>query len=150
MNIAIIFPVAAFVAGAMTAYQPLINAKLNQHLDSPIWASFVSFAVGTAALLALALIMSGGKFMSVETQGLKWWMWTGGLLGAVFVTVAIYVVPYMGVAAMIAVMIAGQLVMAALLDHFGILSESANPISWQKLSGLILLCVGAIITLKYK
>lgn len=150
MNLAIIFPVAAFIAGAMTAYQPLINAKLNQHLDSPIWASFVSFAVGTAALLALALIMSGGKFMSVETQGLKWWMWTGGLLGAVFVTVALYVVPYMGVAAMIAVMIAGQLVMAALLDHFGILSETANPITWQKTAGLMLLCLGAIITLKYK
>lgn len=150
MNIAIIFPVAAFVAGAMTAYQPLINAKLNQHLDSPIWASFVSFAVGTAALLALALIMSGGKFMSVETQGLKWWMWTGGLLGAVFVTVALYVVPYMGVAVMIAVMIAGQLVMAAVLDHFGILSETANPITWQKATGLALLCAGAIITLKYK
>lgn len=150
MNFAIAFPIAAFIAGAMTAYQPLINAKLNQHLDSPIWASFVSFAVGTVALLILALILSGGKFMSVETQGLKWWMWTGGLLGAVFVTVALYVVPYMGVVVMIAVMIAGQLVMAALLDHYGILSETANPITWQKMVGLTLLCVGAIITLKYK
>jgi transporter family-2 protein len=150
MNFAIIFPIAAFIAGAMTAYQPLINAKLNQHLDSPIWASFVSFVVGTIALLILALIMSGGKFMTIETQGLKWWMWTGGLLGAVFVTVALYVVPYMGVAVMIAVMISGQLVMAAFLDHFGILSETANPITWQKFVGLTLLCAGAIITLKYK
>ena len=47
MNFAILFPLSAFIAGAMTAYQPLINAKLNQHLDSPVWASFVSFAVGT-------------------------------------------------------------------------------------------------------
>lgn len=150
MNFAVLFPVVAFIGGAMTAYQPLINAKLNQHLDSPIWASFVSFAVGTVFLLIIGFAMNGGKFMVLETQGLKWWMWTGGLLGAFFVTVALYVVPYMGVAAMISVMIAGQLVMAALLDHFGILSETANPITWQKMAGLTLLCVGAIITLKYK
>jgi transporter family-2 protein len=150
MNIAIIFPLLAFIGGAMTAYQPLINAKLTQHLDSPIWGSFISFAVGGIALFIIGLIVSGGKFTTIETEGLKWWMWTGGLLGAVFVTVAIYVVPYMGVAAMIAVMIAGQLVMAALLDHFGILSESANPLTWQKLTGLTLLCIGAMITLKYK
>ena len=149
MNITIIFPLLAFIGGAMTAYQPLINAKLTQHLDSPIWGAFISFVVGTIALLIVGLVVNG-KFMQLETEGLKWWMWTGGLLGAVFVTVTIYVVPYMGVAAMIAVVIAGQLVAAALLDHFGILSESANPITWQKLAGLILLCVGAVITLKYK
>lgn len=149
MNFAILFPLAALIAGAMTAYQPLINAKLNQHLDSPIWASFVSFAVGTVALLILGFVMNG-KFMVLETGGMKWWMWTGGLLGAVFVTVALYVVPYMGVAAMISVMIAGQLVMAALLDHFGIMSETPNPVTWQKFCGLSLLALGAIITLKYK
>lgn len=149
MNIAIVFPLMAFIAGAMTAYQPLINAKLGQHLDSPVWASFISFLVGTVALLIVGFIISG-KFMVLETEGMKWWMWTGGLLGAVFVTVALYVVPYMGVAAMISVVIAGQLVMAALLDHFGVLSESANPITWQKLVGLTLLVIGAIITLEYK
>jgi transporter family-2 protein len=150
MNIAIIFPLLAFIGGAMTAFQPLINSKLTQHLTSPIWGSFVSFVVGTVALLILGLIISGGKFMQVDMDGVKWWMWTGGLLGAVFVTVAIYVVPYMGVAAMIAVMIAGQLVMAAILDHFGILANAPNPITWQKFLGLTLLCIGAIITLKYK
>jgi transporter family-2 protein len=147
MNIAILFPLLAFIGGAMTSYQPLINAKLSQQLGSPVWASFVSFAVGTVALLALGLIMSG-KFMTLETGEFKWWMWTGGLLGAVFVTIALYVVPYMGVATMIAVMIAGQLIAAAILSHFGILSEVAHPITLQKLIGLSLLVLGAVITLK--
>jgi transporter family-2 protein len=57
-------------------------------------------------------------------------------------------VPYLGVAAMIALFITGQLLMAGLLDHFGILSESANPISLQKILGLTILGIGAIITLK--
>ena len=147
MNIAIIFPLLAVISGAITAYQPLINAKLSQNLDSPIWASFISFAVGTVALLIVGLIING-KFMDLETEGLKWWMWTGGLLGAVFVTVALYVVPYLGVAVLVSLLIAGQLFMAAVLDHFGVLSESANPISLQKLAGMTLLAIGAIITLK--
>jgi len=147
MNIAIVFPILALIAGAMTAYQPLINAKLGQHLDSPIWASFVSFAVGTVLLLGVGFLMNG-KFMQWETEGLKWWMFIGGALGAVFVTVALYIVPYLGVAAMISLFIAGQLVMAALLDHFGVLSETANPITLTKLLGLTLLGIGAIITVK--
>ncbi|MAZ75957.1 MAG: hypothetical protein CMH31_01495 [Micavibrio sp.] len=148
MNIAIVFPLLAFVAGAMTAYQPLINARLNDQLNSPIWAAFVSFVVGTIILLFVGLFMNGGKFMSLNTEGLKWWMFTGGSFGAVFVTVAIYVVPHMGVATMIAVMVAGQLIGAAILSHYGILADQPHPITWQKFIGLSLLAIGAIITLK--
>ena len=147
MSIAIIFPVLALIAGVMTAYQPLVNARLGQHLDSAIWASFISFVVGTILLLIVGLMMNG-KFMVVETQGLKWWMFVGGALGAFFVTVSIYIVPHLGVAAMIALFITGQLVAAAILDHFGVLSETANPITLTKLFGMILLSIGAIITLK--
>ncbi|MEM6812260.1 MAG: DMT family transporter [Pseudomonadota bacterium] len=147
MNIALLFPILAIFAGAMTAFQPLVNAKLSQHLDNAIWASFVSFAVGTVILLVAGLALSG-KWMSIEMTGLKWWMFTGGLLGAFFVTVAIYIVPYLGVATMIALMIAGQLLMAAILDNFGILSETANPITFSKIVGLSLIALGAFITLK--
>ena len=62
MNIAVVFPVLAILAGAMTAYQPLINAKLSQHLDSPIWASFISFLVGALFLLIIGFAING-KFM---------------------------------------------------------------------------------------
>jgi transporter family-2 protein len=75
-------------------------------------------------------------------------MFSGGILGAVFVTVALYTVPYLGVAALVALLIAGQLIASATLDHFGVLSESANPITFQKLFGLALLGLGAFITLK--
>ncbi|MEM7618468.1 MAG: DMT family transporter [Pseudomonadota bacterium] len=147
MNIAILFPILAIVSGAMTAYQPLINAKLAQNMGSPIWASFVSFAVGGIALFFAAWIVSG-KMITFDVSELKWWMLSGGLLGAVFVTVSIYIVPHLGVATMIALLIAGQLVAAAILDHFGVLSPAANPINLQKFIGLSLLALGAIITLK--
>ncbi len=149
MNVVILYPLIIFIAGALTAYQPLINARLGQHLDSPIWASFISFASGTVILLIVALIMNG-KFMTIETQGIKWWMFIGGALGAVFVTVALYVVPYIGVGALVALLIAGQLALSVVLDHFGILAVEANPMTWQRFAGIMLLITGAIVILKTK
>lgn len=147
MNMLFIYPVLVFIAGAMTAFQPLVNARLAQNLDSPIWASFISFASGTFILLIVGLLMNG-KFMTLETEGLKWWMFTGGALGAVFVTLAIYAVPHLGVAVLVALLIAGQLTFSAILDHYGVLSPAAHPISIMKIGGMVLLGLGALMVLK--
>lgn len=147
MNFAILFPVMVLLASGATVFQPLLNAKLNQHLDSPIWASFISFAVGTVLLLIVGLIVNG-KFMTLETTGLKWWMFLSGLIGAIYITTSLYVVSYIGVAVLAAMSITGVLFVSAILDHFGVLSETANPISLQKIIGLSLLAAGALLTLK--
>ena len=147
MNMLIIYPILVFIAGAMTAFQPLINARLAENLDSPIWASFISFASGTLILLVVGLMMNG-KFMTLETEGLKWWMFAGGALGAVFVTLAIYAVPHLGVAVLVAMLIAGQLTFSAILDHYGVLSPAAHPISFMKIGGMVLLGLGALMILK--
>lgn len=147
MNMLILYPVLVFIAGAMTALQPLINVKLSHQIGSPVWASFVSFMVGGIILFIFGFIIHG-KFFTLETQGLKWWMFTGGALGAVFVTLAIYAVPHMGVAALIAVLIAGQLIFSAILSHYGVLSDTPHPITLVKFAGLVLLGLGAILTLK--
>jgi len=147
MNIAILFPILAIMAGTMTAFQPLVNAKLNGQVSSPLWASFISFATGAVILFVLAWITSG-KFLSIESAGLKWWMFLGGALGAFFVTTALFIVPHLGVATMIALFVAGQLISSALLDHFGVMAVAPNPINFQKIIGLSLLAVGAFVTLK--
>jgi transporter family-2 protein len=147
MNIGLFYPILVFIAGAMTALQPLINAKLSNHVDAPVWASFISFAVGTVILLVVGLLISG-KFTPIETQGMKWWMWTGGVLGAVFVTVAIYAVPHLGVSVLVALLIAGQLIFSAILSHYGVLADAPQPITVMKFTGLVLLAVGALMVLK--
>lgn len=144
-----LFPLMALCAGAIIAFQPLINAKLNTHISSLLWASFVSFAVGAVILFILAFVTSG-KFLSIETEGLKWWMFLGGVLGAFFVAVSLFIVPHLGVATMIALFVAGQLISSALLDHFGVMAPAPNPITLQKTIGLVLLAVGAFITLQAK
>lgn len=147
MNITILFPLLAFLVSAMTAFQPLTNAKLNEHVDSPLWVSFLSFAIGAVLLLVIGLIYNG-KFMTLETQGLKWWMFASGFLGAAYVTTTLIVVPHIGIASLVALTTAGVLIMAAILDHYGVLAENPNPMSLLKFFGLCLVGVGAIIALK--
>ncbi|MFP5330512.1 MAG: DMT family transporter, partial [Alphaproteobacteria bacterium] len=107
-----------FIAGGLVALQAPTNAMLAKAGGSAILAALISFTVGTAAL-AMAWLASGNRPGTVAFAGLPWYAWLGGLYGAVFVAVAAYAAPKIGVAALITIGIAGQIAMALWLDHVG-------------------------------
>ncbi len=142
----LLYPLWAFAAGCLIASQALVNARLAQFVGGPVWSAFFSFLVGTLAIFIFALVLKG-KLPAIQTEHLQWWMFLGGLMGAFFVMTSITVVPHLGVMAMIALFIAGQLVAASLLDHYGILMPAPKPITLQKITGILVLAVGAYLIL---
>lgn len=127
-------------AGAAVALQPSINARLAQKTGL-LESACISFAVGTFALV-ISLILSG----KTNLRGLheaSWWEWTGGVLGAFFVSATILAVPRIGTAAAMAVAIAAQLITALFLDHFGILGFGGMQIDLKRSLGAIFLIIGA-------
>jgi hypothetical protein len=97
MNPALLFALtAAFVGGALVALQAPTNAMLSRAVGSPVNAALVSFAIGTVALVTVALAL-GVRPAAGEVKVLPWYAWTGGLYGAVFVAVAAFAAPRMGV-----------------------------------------------------
>ncbi|MEM6781678.1 MAG: DMT family transporter [Pseudomonadota bacterium] len=142
----LIYPFWALAAGIMIAAQALVNAKLGQFVGGPVWAALVSFVVGTIAIMIFMVIMRI-KIPEVQTDQLQWWMFLGGVMGAVFVITSITVVPHLGMMAMVALFIAGQLIGATLLDHYGILMPEPKPITFQKLVGIGVLALGAYLVL---
>jgi bacterial/archaeal transporter family-2 protein len=126
--------------GAMVAIQPAINARLAQKVGLFEAACF-SFAVGTAALLTVALIASRGNWRGAADA--QWWEWTGGFFGAFFVTATIFAVPRIGTAATMAAVISAQLVTALILDHFGVFGFRGIPFDAKRLVGTLLLFAGA-------
>ncbi|WP_020184638.1 DMT family transporter [Methylopila sp. 73B] len=132
--------------GAGVALQSIVNSGLAQRLGSPVAASAVSFWVGTIALTTAAVAMGvvGPAFASARDVALGWWI-GGGLLGAAFIVVVTLSVPKLGVAATIAFVIAGQLLCAALLDHFGVFGVPVQPLSFLRLVGIATLFVGALL-----
>ncbi len=139
--------VLAFVAGACAPAQAGINSELRLWTNDPVFAAMISFAVGTVALLCYVL------FLRIPWPALKvgfaspWWIWTGGFLGAFLVSASIILVPKLGAATMLGIMVAGQMVAGVVLDNFGLVGYEVHPANlWRCLGALLV--VGGVIIIK--
>ena len=132
------------VAGGMIALQAPTNAMLAKAGGSPVLAALISFAVGTAALL-LVWLASGSRPRRSAFAGLPWYAWIGGAYGAVYVAVAAYAAPRLGLAALITIGIAGQITMALLLDNFGALGLPREPVNLGRIVGALLVIAGVVL-----
>lgn len=133
------------LAGMLVAAQAGVNAQLARHLGDPVMAAFVSFAVGTLALGLVLLARRPGLPGADALAAVPPWAWMGGLLGALFVTVAILAAPRLGAVALVAFGIAGQFLASLLLDRFGLLGFPERALSWTRLAGVGLLVAGAAL-----
>ena len=142
---AIFIPILlVFIAGAMVALQAPTNAMLAKAGGSPVLAALISFAVGTIALFAVWLL-SGNRPGSAAFAGLPWYAWVGGLYGAVFVAVAAYAAPKIGLATLITVGIAGQIAMALWMDHVGALGLPRESANLGRILGAALVLAGVVL-----
>ena len=76
---------------------------------------------------------------------IPWWAWSGGLFGAIFIGLAIVLVPQLGAATFIALLVAGQMLASLMFDHFGWFSLAQRPIDLTRLIGVALLIGGVIL-----
>ena len=142
---AIFIPILlVFIAGAMVAIQAPTNALLAKAGGSPVLAALISFMVGTAAL-AVTWLGTGNRPGASAFAGLPWYAWIGGIYGAVFVAVAAYAAPKIGVASLITIGIAGQIAMALWLDHVGAMGLPREPVSVGRLVGALLVVAGVVL-----
>lgn len=143
MNPAVFAALAgAVLGGALVALQAPTNALLARAVGSPVNAALVSFAVGLLGLAVAALAL-GVRPNPAEMRALPWHAWIGGLYGAVFVAVAAFAAPRLGVTFFLAAAIAGQLAMALVLDRAGAFGVPVQEVSVQRVAGVILVLAGA-------
>ena len=135
----------ALLAGAMMPTQAGTNNKMAGVVGSPILAAFISFFVGTIALFAYALL-SGETLSSIaEAKNAPPIAWIGGLLGAFFVAAAVTLVPRLGVAMTFSLIIAGQMIVTLIIDHFGLLGVPVKEISLIRVGGILLITTGVVL-----
>lgn len=141
------YALLALVAGALLPLQALINARLGHATAGGLFASGVSFLVGTVALAAVLVVMRPTLPSAEAMLRLPPWIWTGGLIGAAFVVVATLAVPRIGAASLIALVVLGQMVAALLLDRYGVL-QAAREVNATRLIGAALVVVGVLMVLQ--
>ena len=133
------------LAGLTITTQAGVNSELKVAVNNPWVAALISFLVGTT-FLALVIILTKQQVPSFTLlKSIELYKYSGGLLGAFFVTVIIFSVQHIGSANVFALVIAGQLFMALLYDHFGLFGFRQSDINWVKILGVCMLIGGAYL-----
>jgi transporter family-2 protein len=141
-----LFPsVLAVLAGASVTIQQVLNADLRMALNSAAWSGFVSYFVGVACMALFALALRD-PIPSVAVAGrIPWWAYSGGLFGAIFIGLAIFLVPQFGAATFIVLLVTGQMLASVMFDHFGWLGLAQRSIDLPRLIGIALLIGGCVV-----
>ncbi len=135
--------IVGLAAGALFGVQPSVNGELSRHVAHPLQASIISFASGTLALLAIAIV--GGIFpprFIISPSQMPWWAWGSGLIGVFVVTSSLIMVPRVGSLPWFASVMTGQVIAAVLLDHYGWLGNQRAAATPIRLAGAAMLLIG--------
>ena len=133
--------------GGLIALQAPINSGLGRAIGT--WqAAFLSFAIGTAALAMIAALAKGGLGQISEVRGVGWVYFTGGLLGAAYITSVLVTVRYLGAGGVVAATVAGQLAVGVAIDALGVLGVARQPVTAAKIAGIALLAAGTYLVVR--
>jgi transporter family-2 protein len=136
---------AGLGAGVSFVFQQAMNANLRTELGSPWWAGLISYLGGTLAMIAMLVAMREPLLSWSTIQRSDPVSWTGGIFGAIFIGSSILLVPRLGAATLIALLVAGQLLGALAFDHFGLFGIPVHEIGAMRLIGAGLLIAGVVL-----
>lgn len=134
--------VLPMLAGLGTGYQQAVNGRIKRLAGSAVAATFVNFAAGTIALAvvtAVALPFTGGPSGLPDT----WWVWTGGLVGTVFIAIQATTVGIIGVLGLGVSLVTGQLLGSIALDV--LVPVAASGLSLATVIGAFITLVGSVL-----
>jgi bacterial/archaeal transporter family-2 protein len=139
--------VLCVVAGLAGAVQVAVMAGLGDRIGI---AGAIAFATVLSAVLAVVALLvldrSLGAFAHATRQ--PWWMLLGGVIGLFIMLGITYGGSRIGIAATVGILIAGQLVMGAAIDRWGLFGAKQIALQWPRLLGIVLLGAGAALSLR--
>ena len=140
---------AALAAGMLAPVQAGLNVKMGRALEDPLFAALISFAVGTLGLVGIC-VARGVEFSRIS-QGFSqpWPVWCAGLLGVFYVSATLILTPRLGAALTFSLVVAGQLLAALALDHFGLFGIPVQSISWIRVLGVVLITAGVVLIRRF-
>jgi transporter family-2 protein len=143
-GVAVLVSLAAGIAGGL---QVAIAGAFGRRIGVLEATAFASVAAALAVLAATAVVRQG---LGGVAEGFRVppWLWLGGVMGAIVVTTISYAPQRIGTFATIGLLIAGQLVAGAIIDALGLFGLEKIPLSVQRVVGLVLLSVGALLVLR--
>jgi transporter family-2 protein len=131
--------------GIAVGLQSPLSSLMSQRIGTLESVFIVHIGGAIAALLPL-LFYSGGKLSQWRT--VPWYALVAGVFGLVVIGAVSYMIPRIGVAASITTIVAGQLLVGTILDHFGLLGAAERSLDLTRILGLGVVLVGVWLTVK--
>ncbi|NBA86587.1 EamA-like transporter family protein [Emticicia sp. CRIBPO] len=145
----IFYYILAILCGVGTSIQSGVNSELRKSLHNPVLAAIISFSSGLLVLLIVYPFFPKSQLPAFATlKSISIWQYTGGLLGAFYVTSVIMSIQKIGSANMITLIVGSQLLMAMVLDHFGWLGFQTQPLNIWRILGAVFIVCGALLILR--
>ena len=135
--------VAVLVVGGLFALQPPVNSQLARE-TSVLGAAFISTGI-SALVMGVLFFASGGVSQLSAVSSVAPVYLTGGLLGAVLVSVSLVAVRTLGAGGVVAATVCTQLIVSALLDRFGVLGLDRTALTPLRAVGFVLLLSGTLL-----
>jgi len=135
----------ALIAGSSFVIQQAVNSNLRVEIGSAWWAGFFSYLGGTLVMLVMVIFMRQPMLSADLTSRSTWWSWSGGLFGAVYIAISIFLLPRLGVFTVVTLIVVGQLLTSLVFDHFGILNVPLQPVTVTRILGAVFLLAGAVL-----
>ncbi len=131
--------------GIAVGLQSPLASMLSQRLG--IFESVFIVHIGGALVALIPLLFVGGGKLS-QWRSAPWYALFAGVFGLIVIGAISYMIPRVGVAASIITVVAGQLLVGTILDHFGWLGAAERPLDLTRVIGMIVVLVGVWLTVK--
>jgi transporter family-2 protein len=133
------------LSGVAVGLQSPLASMITQRLGM-IESIFIVHLGGALMITIPLVVMRGGNLGN--WRSLPWYALGAGAMGLIVVGGVSFMIPRVGVATSITLIIAGQLVISSVLDHYGLLGVHIRPIDMQRVFGLLIVFIGAWLTVR--
>ena len=131
--------------GVAVGLQSTMASMITQRLCT--FESVFIVHLGGALIALIPLLIYGGGKLS-QWRSVPWYALGAGIFGLVVIAAISYMIPRVGVAASITTVVAGQLLVGVILDHYGLLGAAVKPLDVTRILGLAVVLVGVWLTVK--
>ncbi len=140
------FALWAAAAGALIPVMAVLNGRLGRGLGEPLHAPVILFVVGLLACVMTALLTTRALPNPAALADANLLNLAGGLIVAFYVISATLLAPRFGVGNFILFAMVAQIIISALIDHFGWFGVMPRPVNLMRAGGVALLLLGLVIT----
>jgi bacterial/archaeal transporter family-2 protein len=142
-NLSMLAVTAGCIAGAVVGVQRALNGQINEHSHQSFTTSLLNFITGTTFLVILILIgVALGKNELSPLPAGPWWIYTGGVIGVIYIAFTSTIVQHLGVLTFTLFSVGGQLAASLVIDLVS--PTDGVSVSAYLITGLAMTYIGVI------